>query len=307
MGMLPLQWDWVEGKLIVTAVAAGTVSVSIGDSVVTINGRPAAEALAAREELISGATPQWIRYRGLQELLLGATGGTANLSLERNGQPQTAALRYGPPAPPLAERRPNKIAELESGIFYVDVSRLSEAEFIAAYPQLFEARGIVFDFRGYPTLSPAFLTHLSTETLTSAQWHVPSILLPDRQNLQFLREGEWSLRPTGPYFKAKKVFITDGRAISYAESCLGIIENYQLGTLVGAASAGTNGNANTIALPGRITLAFTGMRVLKHDGTRHHGVGIQPTVPVTRSRAAIVAGRDEFLERAVVEVKRQLP
>jgi hypothetical protein len=45
------------------------------------------------------------------------------------------------------------------------------------------------------------------------------------------------------------------------------------------------------------------MKVLKHDGSRHHGVGILPTEPVTRTRAAIAAGRDEFLERALEVVK----
>jgi C-terminal processing protease CtpA/Prc len=46
------------------------------------------------------------------------------------------------------------------------------------------------------------------------------------------------------------------------------------------------------------------MRVLKHDGSRHHGVGILPTVPVERTRAAVAAGRDELLEKAIEVVTR---
>jgi C-terminal processing protease CtpA/Prc len=38
--------------------------------------------------------------------------------------------------------------------------------------------------------------------------------------------------------------------------------------------------------------------VLKHDGSRHHGVGIQPTVPVARTIQGVAQGRDELLERA---------
>ena len=44
------------------------------------------------------------------------------------------------------------------------------------------------------------------------------------------------------------------------------------------------------------------MRVLKHDGSQHHGVGIQPTVAVSRTVEGIAAGRDELLERAVAVV-----
>ncbi len=35
------------------------------------------------------------------------------------------------------------------------------------------------------------------------------------------------------------------------------------------------------------------------DGSRHHGVGIQATVPVPRTLEGIRAGRDELLEKAI--------
>jgi C-terminal processing protease CtpA/Prc len=47
------------------------------------------------------------------------------------------------------------------------------------------------------------------------------------------------------------------------------------------------------------------MRVMKHDGTRHHGVGIQPTVPASPTLAGVRAGRDEVLETAVEVTSRR--
>ena len=41
------------------------------------------------------------------------------------------------------------------------------------------------------------------------------------------------------------------------------------------------------------------MKVLKLDGGPHHGVGIQPTVPVAVTRAGLAGNRDELLEKAV--------
>ncbi len=58
-------------------------------------------------------------------------------------------------------------------------------------------------------------------------------------------------------------------------------------------------NVNPLTLPGGCTISWTGMRVLKHDGSRHHGVGITPTVPADRTIAGVAAGRDELLERAI--------
>jgi C-terminal processing protease CtpA/Prc len=103
---------------------------------------------------------------------------------------------------------------------------------------------------------------------------------------------------------AKVAFLTDARAISYAETFMGIIEHYKLADIVGSATAGTNGNINPFTLPGGYRVIWTGMKVLKHDGSRHHGVGIQPTVPVARTIKGITEGRDEVLERAMEILSR---
>ena len=60
---------------------------------------------------------------------------------------------------------------------------------------------------------------------------------------------------------------------------------------------------NTVELPGGCRVLFTGMKVLKHDGSQHHGVGILATVPVTRTIQGAVEGRDELLERAIEIVR----
>jgi C-terminal processing protease CtpA/Prc len=147
------------------------------------------------------------------------------------------------------------------------------------------------------------LTYLSDHPLLSAQWHVPDVLWPDRHDMQFSRGGEWNLQPAKPFLAAKKAFIIDGRAISYAESCMGIVEYYKLGAIVGSPTAGTNGNVNPVTLPGGYTITWTGMKVLKQDGSRHHGVGIMPTIPVSRTRAGVAAGHDEFLDAAIKAVR----
>jgi C-terminal processing protease CtpA/Prc len=169
-----------------------------------------------------------------------------------------------------------------------------------AIPDLAKAKGIIFDVRGYPNeVAMDVLHRLSDKPVTSALWNVPKIVNPDRRDMGFL-QSRWPLEgPLSPMFKAKVAFLTDGRAISYAESVMGMVEFYKLGDIVGGPTAGTNGNINPVALPGGYTFVFTGMKVLKHDGTTHHGVGIKPTVPVNRTIAGVAAKRDEVLEKAI--------
>lgn len=45
------------------------------------------------------------------------------------------------------------------------------------------------------------------------------------------------------------------------------------------------------------------MKTLREDGSRFHGVGVLPTVPVTRTIKGLAAGRDEVLEKALSLVR----
>jgi C-terminal processing protease CtpA/Prc len=303
---LPVTWGWIEGQLVVTSVAQeGAGGLGPGDVVETIDGRPSLAVLEELERLISAATPQWARYSSLEELRFGPEGSTVALAVRnRDGARKTVTLTRTGASGRLAEARPGKIVEVEPDVFYVDLGEVSDTDVAAALPRLAKAKGVVLDMRGYPSnLSPELLQHLSAEPMQSARWNVPIVKDPDWNPApEWATEGRWDLKPLEPRLTGKVAFLTDGRAISYAESWMGIVEAYGLGAIVGETTAGTNGNVNPIRLPGGYTVSWTGMKVLKHDGSRHHGVGIAPTVPVSRTIQGEAEGRDEQLERAVAVV-----
>jgi len=211
--------------------------------------------------------------------------------------------KYKDPETYTEPRPANKITELEPGIFYVDLDRVTDADWRALAPRLAAAHAIIFDMRGYPS-QPGVLSlqHITGDTIRSAKWNVPTVPKPDRVDFAFTESG-WELKPAEPRFKAPRVFLTDGRAISYAETVMGIVEFYKLGAIVGGPTAGTNGNVNPFKLPGGYTLSWTGMKVLKHDGSQHHGIGIVPTHPAGRTRKGVAEGKDEILQRGLEVVK----
>lgn len=77
--MLPVAWEWIEDRLVVLAAAPGT-DLSIGDVVTAIDGRSVARLLVEKETLISGATPQWKRWRSSQALKQGPVGSKVVLT-----------------------------------------------------------------------------------------------------------------------------------------------------------------------------------------------------------------------------------
>ncbi|MCU1327465.1 MAG: family peptidase [Bryobacterales bacterium] len=294
---------WISDKYVVTS---STTELKPGDEIVAINGKPALEVLTEAEKLISSATPQWKRSRSTAEALMGPLGQMCTLTVQSFGSPESREVKlpYGPTSAPLAvDTRPTELSvEVAPGIWYFDLTRGQDKDFDAVLPKLAVAKGIVFDMRGYPRVGTSWFSYVTKTPLRSAQWHVPSVDRPGEMTFQ--RGGEWTLLPKEPYLGAPKVFLTNGSAISYAESTMGIVENYRLGEIVGETTAGTNGNVNPIELPGGYSMSWTGMKVLKHDGTQHHGVGIRPTVPVVPTQEGVAAGRDELLERALELLKQ---
>ena len=298
---VPVVFGWIEGRLVITDVVGDSASgLQPGDIVLKVNGKPSVEVLSELETMISGATPQWRRYVAMEFLAIGAKDSELKLDVQdANGQVRSVTLGRTVEGESLDETRPPKISELKPGVFYVALDRIKDEDFNAALPQLEKAKGIVFDLRGYPTVSPVVISHLIDVPVMSARWMVPIITKPDHVTVDsYETGGRWDLKPIAPRLKGKIAFLTDGRAISYAESYMGIIEAYKLAEIVGEPTAGTNGNINPIALPGNYTLIWTGMKVLKHDGSQHHGIGIHPTVPVSRTIKGIREKRDEQLERA---------
>jgi hypothetical protein len=300
-------WRWVEGRLVVTAVVdPARTALRPGDEVLTVNGEPVERRYAALAPRISAATEGFRRFKSLGMM----SGSADTLALEVQGADgaRRRALfrvsRMGSSSWRAAgwtryPGRPAPIAQVRPGIWYVDVARTTDSTFAAMVDTLARARGVIFNVRGYPYhLGIEPLAHLTDTTMTSAQWHHPIVTAPDHRDMTF-DFSNWTVSPLAPRFRGRIAFLIDGRAISYAEVWLGIVDHYRLGALVGEPTAGTNGNVNFISLPGGYLVTYTGMKVLKHDGSRHHGVGIRPTVPVSPSLAGIRAGRDEQLERAI--------
>jgi hypothetical protein len=171
--------------------------------------------------------------------------------------------------------------------------------------QLARAPGIVFDLRIQPNANHEILSHLLTRPDDARAWlAIPLMIRPSSSSRPagWSLEG-WQLQVHQPHLEGKVAFLTGPNARSYTESVLGLVEYYHLGEIVGAATAGTNGDIAQIPEPTGCTTFFTGRRVTKLDGSRLHLLGFQPTIPAGRTIAGVSAGHDEVLEKALAYVR----
>lgn len=295
----------VDGNPVVRVSKGSAAFVPAGSRILTVDGEPASVRLARLRAETSAATEGWMAHRLCGALLAGGAPTVKVTYRTFQGALGEAVLPRDAHAWDLGTAgRPRELAELRPGLWYVDLDRVTEEAFAKALPDLAAAKGVVFDLRGYPKMGPGFLQHLTDGPLESAFWNLPRITRPDRKDIAWEASGRWNLEPQAPRIRGRVAFLAGGGAISYAESCLGIVEAYKLAEIVGEPTAGTNGNVNPFTLPGGYSISWTGMKVLKHDGTRHHGVGIHPTVPVLPTAEGLAAGRDEVLEKALDVISR---
>jgi C-terminal processing protease CtpA/Prc len=311
----PFKWDWLENNIVIIKLLAGAdPQLHPGDIILEINDVPVMKAIEKEEELISAARTERKRvtegfsaqYSSTIKVLMGIKDSDVKLKVRSGSEKditvnikRTILQSFNEPGSSPA------IRQIKPGIQYIDLTKADMYDINNKMDSLKNAKGIIFDVRGYPNGKFDVIRHLIDNPVLSGRWNVPLTVFPDRKDVAF-DTSRWSLMPMLPRLTSNIVFITDARAISQAETFMGIIEAYKIWDIIGEPTAGTNGNVNIIYLPSGYRIFWTGMKVLKHDGSQLHGIGILPTIPVSRTIKGVLAGRDEQLEKAIETVNKRI-
>jgi len=311
---LPIRTELIENEIVITT--SNTDELKRGDVIKKIDGKPVMKVLKEMEKIISGS-PHLRRHRALN--VLGSKFDSdvkTDLTIVRDGKTQYLTVKNINARKSVSfnliveeEYLSETIIEIEPGIFYINNGNCSENEFEQNIEVLANAKAVIYDQRigskvrannlNFFKIAP----YLINEPVTSTWWNVPKTVYPDRKDVKFSKTN-WDLQPKQPFFKSKTIIINVPSVVSAGETMMGIIDHYKLATTVGEPTAGCNGNINVINLPCGYNVMWTGMKVMKHDGSQLYLKGFEPDYPVNKTIKAIREGRDEYIEKAI-EVARQ--
>jgi hypothetical protein len=293
---LPVSFAYIENKVVISR--SNSSLFKRGDIIESIDGKSAIKELSLQESLISGSS-QLKRYRALNMFGSDFLPTPCEIILYRDGQ----KLKIKSDRVTRCNLFFNKLtkgnlekSDCGEGIYYEN-SR--PVDFDKEVNNLIKAKGIIipsiFDIN--------ILPHLIKEKVRSPILNIPITEYPDREKVVY-DTAKWEIEPIKPFINARLVFIVEPFVVSSGETFLSIIDHYKIGKLVGDTSAGTNGNANFIPLIGGYSIMWTGMKVLKHDGSQLHLIGYRPDYPVKRTIKAIKENREENLEKALEILKK---
>lgn len=308
----PLKIELIGNELIVTYVADTLKHlINIGDEVTNIDDVPAMDFFKKKQQKISSATQTWNKYTAESELLIGYKNTFVKLDLLQNGKRKALSLIRNVSAR-TNDANANKIRpdiyEIKKDYYYVNLCYLTDSSFNYISENILpKAKGIVFDFRGYPyPVKYSFLQHLASDTIYHPAWTIPVKTYPTQNDIKrdTGNASHWIHSPLLPKYTDNIVFLVNGRCISAAESFLAIIEHYKFGKIVGEQTAGTNGNINSFIVFGLYQFWHTQMYTPRYDGSQHHSVGIIPAIKVKpQSIKDVINGNDLFIQEAIKALK----
>ena len=292
---LPVLFDFIDDQVIV--ISSNNKQLQKGDILIEIDGKSANQTFNDIMKIMSGS-PQWKKVGALWNFTAQDSNEVSELKIKRQDEILNISVDRKGKVPEMY--RPENISKINNDIIYINLDKASMEEIDEKIGEIAKSKGVIFDLRGYPNGNHDVISYMIDFPVQSARWNVPQIIYPDLENIVgYDTTGRWTLKPKQPRIQGEIVFLTDGGAISYAESFMGIIEHYKLAEIVGSTTAGANGNINPFTTMGGFRISWTGMKVLKQDYSQHHLIGIKPTISIRPTLKGISEGHDEVLEKAV--------
>jgi len=321
-GNLPFACEEIDGKVYVTSIMPDSAQklplsrLHYGDEVIAIDGIPVDSIIKKWVPLLVASNlGGFKRELYATWFTAGAADSKASITVFHKGTKITLALnrinrndyynlwgRVVRPSAPPAFFPPNwKI--LEGNIGYIRLNRVYARELDSVAYALKNCRKIIIDARGYPrdgSIGSKLAAYIARKTDTVSYDAFPFLTSPDLKKRQMLIE--YSVIEPVPDLSLKKqqyYLLVDEGIQSQGEWNVIAIQGVTKTTTIGRPTAGANGMAVTVTLPGNYITFFSGFGEYYTDHTPNQKNGVKIDVEVRKSLSTALNGDDDILAKAL--------
>ena len=296
----PVVLNQVEGKVAVIRADEST-GLKPGDVLISVDGKPVAECLAAQIKRVCGSTDR-ARVRGAcWQLLAGRPGTTVRLNVQGPDEAvRQISLRREGKAGFLSEPAVSW-RSLGDSLGYVRISRWGGANLVAEFDQALEefkgSKGLVIDVRGNGGGSDELADQVNGRLIEKPV--ISSIDFWRQAGTDQFRKTIGWVRPRGPWtYQGRVAVLIDEGCASACEHFASGIEAMGRVLLVGTPTNGAGGGPTVVTLCDGTTVAISRALGLRANGVVFEGHGIPPHIFSTPSLDDLRRNRDAALEIA---------
>ena len=301
--IVPAHIRSIEGLPVVWRVAEDAEGgLAHGDVILAVDDVPVSELIESWSPYY-GVSNEISLLRETYRFLLRGQEGSVSVRVERDGRVLDLNLLRTPvenSGLPPHDRDGDTLQMLSDDIVYLKLSSVSQNS-VSDYLDAIAGRsGMIVDIRNYPSAFMVFALgqHLVKETTPFAKFTYGDLESPGTFNWTDPVE----LTPAEPFFDGRIVILIDESSQSSSEYTAMAFRTAPNAIVIGSQTAGADGNISAIPLPGNHRTTISGIGVFYPDGSPTQQIGIVPDIVATPTIEGVRAGRDEVLERAVIEI-----
>lgn len=314
----PLKTDFIEDQLVVTDYYKSDFTemtkLKIGDVITHINGKTIESLVDSLRPYYPHSNEASMR-RDISRDLLRSSDSTVQINYSSsNKHRETKIMLYDYKRAEIDAWHEEKMKGprfkiLNDSIGYLTLLNIKDFNFDELKDRLSDLKGLIIDIRNYPNKFVALdLSSLFVSSPTEfVKFSIANLNNPGEFNV---RKG--TMLQTEKYnyhnknrtaFSGKLMILVNETTQSQAEYTAMALRAVPNSLIVGSTTAGADGNASYINLPGGIITIISGIGVYYPDGGETQRVGIVPDITVKPTIDGIKSGKDEVLQKAIEILK----
>ncbi len=307
---LPSALSVIENKVLVTDYYDKNLSlengINVGDEILEINGVPVNKLLSNLLPYCSGVNlPTRLRIACDKIVLTDSADISLTIS-NSNGVVIKKTTCFSPGILNVKTKYQAKKEPviIENNIAYIYLGSLKIDALDKKLPEILKTSGLILDLRGYPVDDSIY--YLFDYLLPKEKRKFYQVTVPDASRpgcFRFQKESPshfvFSELKKGNRYNGKVVVLVDEHTQSEAEMCAMMASVIPNVTIIGSQTAGTDGPAAPLYLPGNVLVLITAAGVYNPDRSETVQVGIKISEQVNRTIEGIRTGVDPLVKRGV--------
>lgn len=301
----PFIFSIIDNKAVVTSFYNDTLcrenDIRIGDVFLKVDGKDIAEKIREQWKYAS-ASNDAVKLRGMAYTIFNGPTDSVKVSFERDGQVEEKIMgRYFFRSFHYKHlnggRDSFRIINNNTG--YVNLGWLMPDRVDEVMKYFKNTSAIIFDVRNYPNGTMYKIAeHLNKEKTKFVTFTAPDLHYPG--TYYYTKVLSCGKKNPG-YYKGKVILLFNEQTQSHAEFTLMALKTAPNVVCIGSQTSGADGNVSSVIFPGNYKTHFTGIGVYYPDGKETQRIGIVPDIEIKPTIAGIRAGKDELVERALIE------